>query len=515
MAVTETTGASRRGLVLVALMLTMALSAMDTTIVATAVPQIVDDIGGFSLFSWLFSIYLLTQTVTIPVYGKLADLYGRKPVLLAGIVVFLVGSALCSSAWSMVALIAFRALQGLGAGSIQATVQTVAGDLYSLEERGRVQGWLSSVWGIAAIAGPTLGGLFADYATWRWIFLVNLPIGAVALLLIMRHLHDEAAHRRHKVDYLGSMCILLTCGALVFGLLQGGVAWPWWSAQSVTVFALTAVLAAVTVAVERRAREPVVPGWVWRRRVLAGSNLSYLGLGLMVIGPSTFLPTYAQTVLGLGAVAAGFVLASMSLTWPLASALCSRLYLRIGFRDTALLGTVIALVAAAAFPLLGYRCPVWQPVALTMLLGVGFGLLSTPIVVGLQSTVPHHERGVATGSIMFCRYLGQSLGAAVFGAIANATLRHRLQMAPARLHALLPPHIDQITPAIVGRRLHPSALNYLRHAMDAATSHVYLGIAACAGLTLVALAVVAPRRFPLLEPASTAAAAEVPGTVAD
>ena len=490
-------------------MLTMALAAMDTTIVATAVPQIVDDIGGFSLFSWMFSMYLLTQTVTIPVYGKLADLYGRKAVLLAGIVVFLAGSALCSAAWSMVALIAFRALQGLGAGSIQATVQTIAGDLYALEERGRVQGWLSSVWGIAAIAGPTLGGVFADYATWRWIFLVNLPIGAGALLLIVRHLHEAPAHRRHRIDYPGSVLILLACAATVFGLLQGGVEWPWWSAQSVAVFAGAAVLVIAAVAVERRAAEPVVPGWVWRRRVLAGSNLSYLGLGLMVIGPSTFLPTYAQTVLGLGAVAAGFVLASMSVTWPLASALCSRLYLRIGFRDTALLGAAIAFVAVAAFPLLAYRCPVWQPVALTMLLGAGFGLLSTPIVVGLQSTVPYQERGVATGSIMFYRYLGQSLGAAIFGALANAVLRGRLRDAPSALQGRLPHGIDQVTPSIVGHRLSPPALSYLRHAMDAATSRVYVALTVCVLLTVLALVAVTPRQFPLLTaPAEAPAPAE-------
>src|SRR3954467_3435672 len=205
----EQSGApSRRGLVLVGLMLTMALAAMDTTIVSTAVPQIVDSIGGFSIFSWLFSIYLLPPTVTIPVYGKLADVYGRRPVLLVGIVVFLAGSVLCSAAWSMVVLIVFRGLQGIGAGAIQATVQTVAGDLYSLRERGRVQGWLSSVWAVAAVAGPTLGGLFAAHVSWRWIFLINLPIGAVALTLIVRFLHEgRGPARRHRIDYAGSALI--------------------------------------------------------------------------------------------------------------------------------------------------------------------------------------------------------------------------------------------------------------------------------------------------------------------
>jgi EmrB/QacA subfamily drug resistance transporter len=501
---------SNRGLVLVALMLTMALSAMDTTIVATAVPQIVDEVGGFSLFSWLFSIYLLTQTVTIPVYGKLADLYGRKPILLIGIVVFLAGSALCSMAWSMIALIAFRAVQGVGAGSIQAVVQTVAGDLYSLKERGRVQGWLSSVWGIAAIAGPTLGGLFADYATWRWIFLVNLPIGVFALALLVRHLHEVTVRRAHTIDYLGSVGVLLACGVLVFALLEGGVDWPWLSARSIGCFALALVFAAATVAIERRAKEPVVPGWVWRRRVLAGSNVSSLLLGLLVIGPTTFLPTYAQTVLGYGAVAAGFVVASMSITWPLASALCGSLYLRIGFRDTALIGAALTVVGVGAFALLPYRAPVGAAVALTMVLGAGLGLLSTPIVVGLQSSVVQAQRGVATGAAMFCRFLGQSLGAAVLAAILNGTLREHLRAAPAPLRGSLPASVDQITPAIVGRKLPAPALDYLRHAMDAATSHVYVGLTVVGVLSLLALLFVVPRHFPLVETADTGAEAPLP-----
>ncbi|MCW2675322.1 MAG: arabinose efflux permease family protein [Modestobacter sp.] len=487
---------ARRGLVLAALMLTMALAAMDTTIVATTVPQIVGDIGGFSLFSWLFSVYLLTQTVTIPIYGKLADLYGRRPVLLIGIGAFLLASALCSLAWSMVALIAFRALQGIGAGSIQATVQTVAGDLYSLEERGRVQGWLSSVWGVAAVAGPTLGGLFADYASWRWVFLVNLPIGAVALLLLVRHLHEAAAPaRQHRIDYLGSAGTLLACAVLVFALLQGGVEWAWLSVPSIGCFALAAVLVVGTIAVERRAAEPVVPGWVWRRRVLAGANLSYVGLGLLVIGPSTFLPTYAQTVLGYGAVAAGFVLASMSVSWPLAAALCSHLYLRIGFRDTALIGAVLALAGVGGFVLLPYAAPVWAAVASTLVLGAGLGLISTPLVVGVQSTVVRGERGVATGSLMFCRFLGQSLGAAVFGAIVNSTLRARLAHAPGSLGGL--PPADGVTSVLVGGQEPPRVGDYLRHAMDAATSSVYLALTVVGALTVLAV-LVTPRRFPVL-----------------
>jgi|tagenome__1003787_1003787.scaffolds.fasta_scaffold20980186_4 EmrB/QacA subfamily drug resistance transporter len=499
---------SRRGLVLVGLMLTMALAAMDTTIVATAVPQIVDSIGGFSIFSWLFSIYLLTQTVTIPVYGKLADVYGRKPILLVGIVVFLAGSALCSGAWSMVALIAFRALQGIGAGAIQATVQTVAGDLYSMRERGRVQGWLSSVWAVAAVAGPTLGGLFADYASWRWIFLINLPIGAVALTLIVRFLHEAPnVARRHRIDYAGSALILASCGLLVFGLLQGGTAWAWTSPASIACFVGAAVLVAATVAVEQRAAEPVVPGWLWRERVLAGSTLAYVTLGLLVIGPSAFLPTYAQTVLGLGAVAAGFVLATMSISWPLAAALCSRVYLRIGFRDTALIGAAVAFVGVGSFLFLPFSPPVWTVVGSTLVLGAGLGLISTPLIVGVQSAVPHERRGVATGSLMFGRFLGQSLGAAIFGAIVNSTLQHHLAAAPAALGRALPGSVDAVEPAVEGGRLPAAVLHFLQVALDAATHHVYAAltvVAVLAGLVLL----ICPRKFPVYQVAAPVAADE-------
>src|SRR5580698_1241619 len=242
--------------VLIALMTAMALAAVDTTIVSTAIPQVVRDLGGFSLFSWVFSSYLLTQTVTIPICGKLADQWGRKPVLIVGTIVFLAGSTLCASSWNMVSLIGFRGLQGIGAGAIMATVNTLAGDLYELKERGRVQGWLSSVWGISAILGPVLGGSLAQYASWRWIFVINLPVGAVSLTLIGRRLHERVVRARHQVDVLGGVLILIAAGSLVFGLLQGGVAWAWLSVPGVAVFAVTAAATAAAIMVERRAAEP-------------------------------------------------------------------------------------------------------------------------------------------------------------------------------------------------------------------------------------------------------------------
>src|SRR5580692_11015011 len=305
-------GNAHRRPILIALMVTMALSVVDNTIKTKAKPQVVHDLGGFTLFSWVFSGYLLAQTVSIPIYGKLADQWGRKPILIFGTVLFLTGSALSAASWDMVSLICFRALQGVGAGAIMATVNTLAGDLYELKERGRVQGWLSSVWGISAVFGPTLGGSLAQYASWRWIFLINLPLGAASIAMIGRFLHERVERTRHRIDVAGAAAVLVAAAALVFGLLQGGVAWPWWSPPSIAVFAVAALAAAAAVVAERRAAEPILPPWLWRQRALAGSGLAALGLGLLVIGPTTFLPTYGQLVLGLGAVAAGAALPTVS-----------------------------------------------------------------------------------------------------------------------------------------------------------------------------------------------------------
>ncbi len=498
-------GAHRRP-ILIGLMMTTGLSAVDTTIVSTAIPQVVHDLGGFTLFSWVFSSYLLTQTVTIPIYGKLADHWGRKPILIAGSVIFLAGSALCASSASMISLICFRGLQGLGAGSINATVNTLAGDLYEIEERGRVQGWLSSVWGVCAVFGPALGGSLAEYASWRWIFLINLPVGAAAIALLSRHLHERVVRTRHPIDAAGALAVLLAAGALMFGLLQGGVAWSWWSPPSVAVFAVAVAAAGAAVVAERRAAEPILPAWLWRRRALAGSGLASAGLGLLVIGPTTFLPSYGQLVLGLGAVAAGAVLGTMSFGWPLATSQSARLFLRLGFRDTALIGAGICLAAVAGFPLLPVQAQVWQPVADTFVLGAGLGLLSVATVVGAQSTVGWDQRGVVTGSVMFCRYLGQSLGAAIFGAIFNSTLNARLRGAPPRLRPYLPGSVSGIS-ATIGRTSGAGpALGYLRSAISAATHDVYLGLVVCA-LASIAAIVVIPRR---VTPAASGRPAEEP-----
>ncbi|MGW6709967.1 MFS transporter [Streptomyces sp. NPDC054956] len=487
-----------RTAVVAALMLAMGLVALDGAIVSTAVPQIVGDLGGFAVFSWIFSGYILASTVTLPVYGKFSDTYGRKPVLLFGISLFLVGSLLCAAAWSMAALIAFRILQGLGGGALQGTVQTLAADLYPLKERPRIQARMSVVWATSALAGPALGGLIASYADWRWVFLLNLPLAAGALWIINRHLVEPTRPpgRSGPVDWAGALGVFACGGLLLFALVQGGVAWPWLSAPSLGLFGASAALGALVVRIERRAAQPILPGWVWRRRTIAAVNLSMAALGLLMVAPIVFMPMYAQTVLGLGPTGAGLVTSAMTLTWPISAAFAQHVYRRIGFRNTAATGVALAALILGAFTLLPYPAPVWQPVLIMLLLGGALGLYQLPLIVGVQSTVGWAERGTTTASVLFCRNVGQSVGAALLGAVANATIAGRLADAPV---PGLPAHLDDVAKALdQPQLLSPDAAEFLRRAVAAAGDHIFAGATLAAVAAALILLLVAPRRFPVL-----------------
>lgn len=417
---------SERGPILLAVMLSLGLVAIDSTILATAVPAVVDDLGGFTQFPWLFSVYLLAQAVTVPVYAKLADQYGRKPVMLVGIGLFVLGSLLCGLAWNMGALIAFRAVQGLGAGAVQPMSMTIVGDIYSLEERAKVQGYVASVWAMSAVIGPTLGGVFADYVSWRWIFLINLPLGLLAAAMIWRNFHERVERRAHKIDYAGS--VLLTGGGvlLLLALLEGGVRWGWSSPVSIVLFASSVALLAGFVLVERRAAEPVLPLWLFRHRVVVAAMVTSLVVGVLMMGLSTYIPLYAQSVLGYGAVVSGFALAAMTLGWPIAASNSGRLYLTIGFRATMLIGGAIGAAGAALLLLIGPDSSIVLLALPCFVMGLGFGLVASPSIIAAQTSVTWQDRGVATGSTMFARSVGSALGVAIFGAIVNHEVASRL-----------------------------------------------------------------------------------------
>jgi len=288
---------SKRGPILISLMLATGLVAIDATILATAVPTIVGDLGGFAQFPWLFSVYLLAQAVSVPLYAKLSDTVGRKPIILVGIALFLLGSILCGLAWSMPALIAFRAVQGLGAGAVQPMAVTIAGDIYTVVERAKVQGYLASVWAVSSVVGPTLGGVFSQFLSWRLIFFVNIPLCILAAVLLMRTFHEKIEPRRHRVDYLGSILLTGALTLLILAVLEGGQSWAWNSPQSIGAFGLGALLLAAFIWAETKAAEPVLPLWVISRRLLLSTSLIGLGVGAILIGLTSFVPTYLQGAL--------------------------------------------------------------------------------------------------------------------------------------------------------------------------------------------------------------------------
>jgi len=429
---------SERGPVLLAVMLSTGLVAIDATILAAAVPAVVRDLGGFSQFPWLFSIYLLAQAVSVPIYGKVSDRVGRKPMMLLGVALFVVGSLLCGLSWSMGSLIAFRALQGLGAGAVQPVGMTIVGDIYSVAERAVVQGYLAAVWAISSLVGPTLGGVFADYASWRWIFLVNLPLGALAAWMLWRRFEEQPRARgaRPPVDVLGTALMLVGTVALLVALLEGGVLWDWASPVSIGLLVGSVLVLVAFVLVERRAADPVLPLWVFRHRVVGAAMLTSLVVGVLLLGLTSYVPLFAQGVLGTGAIVAGFALAAMTIGWPIAATTSGRLYLRFGFRATMLVGSVIALAGAALLLTLDSSSSVLHLAAPNFVMGLGFGYVASPAIVAAQSSVGWERRGVATGATLFARSVGSAVGVAAFGAIANTVVRNRLGSEPTSLESL-------------------------------------------------------------------------------
>ncbi|WP_246200796.1 MDR family MFS transporter [Agromyces allii] len=403
-------------------MLSTALVAIESTILATAVPSIVADLGGFSQFPWLFSIFLLAQAVSVPVYAKLADTVGRKPIMLVGIGAFLVGSILAGFAWDMTSLIVFRAIQGLGAGAVLPVSITITGDLYSVRERARVQGYIASVWAASSVIGPSLGGLFAEYASWRWIFFVNIPLCLIAAWMLIRNYHEKVERQRHRIDFGGALVLTVGLTLLILAVLEGGQAWAWNSWQSIGAFALAAALLAVFVLIERRAAEPVLPLWLFSRRLLLTTSLISFGVGAVLIGLTSYVPTFLEMSAGASPLVSGLSVAALTLGWPISASQSGRLFLRIGFRNTAFIGLGIALVGTAGLVAASLvPNPITSALA-CFIVGLGLGLVASPTLIAAQSSVAWSDRGVVTGANMFLRSMGSAVGVAVFGAVANGII---------------------------------------------------------------------------------------------
>jgi EmrB/QacA subfamily drug resistance transporter len=406
----------RRRLVTAACMMAMFMAAVEVTIVATAMPTIVAELGGARFFSWVFAAYLLTQAVTTPIYGRLADIYGRKPVFVAGSSVFLVGSAACGFTWSMASLVVFRIIQGLGAGCIQSVATTIVGDIYAPSDRARVQGWLSGVWALAAIIGPILGAFIVEQLHWAFVFWINLPIGAVTIWLLCVFLNEEFHRREHQIDYLGSLLLMLGLGAIMTVMVQAQSLGPLVAA----LLTGTGLGALAWLAVqERRTQEPVIPMALLRNRVIAIGNLGSLTIGALLMCVVGFLPTYVQAAMGRSAATAGFLVATLSVAWSCGSIAAGRVMAKTSYRWTAVAGALALLAGAALLIMLDPHNGLADITAGALLIGIGMGACNIAFLLVVQGSVGWSERGVATASTLFSRTIGQTIGAGLAGAILN------------------------------------------------------------------------------------------------
>jgi len=424
---------THRGIVVAALLLAIVMSAMEATVVGTAMPTVIAELGGLLLYGWVGSTYLLASTVSVPLYGKLADLYGRRPVMLFGIVLFLVGSVASGFASSIEILIAARTLQGLGAGAIQPVTFTILGDLFALEERGRVQAFFGAVWAMAGAFGPILGGILVDQLSWRWVFWINVPFGLASALVLLRAYHETRARRAVRLDWLGAL--LLTSGSIAL-LVAAQRTWPWFFLPAAIV------LLAAFVRVERTASEPVVPLDMVSDRAVLVASLSAVTLGAAMSVAVTFLPLEVQGVMGGSPTEAGSVLAPLLLGWPVASAITSRTVTRVGFRPPVIAGSVFvaaSLVALAwASEGAARSASLWPLRGAMGGLGFGMGLTVTSLLLAVQTSVEADRRGVATALQLFARSIGGALGVGAAGALFSAIVGAALS--EETVASLLDPH---------------------------------------------------------------------------
>jgi EmrB/QacA subfamily drug resistance transporter len=412
----------------VALLVTALVSAMDVTIVATVMPTIVGELGGLTLYSWVVAGYLLTSTTTVPIYGRLSDVYGRKPLFHVAMGVFLLGSVLCALAPSMELLIAARAVQGLGAGGLMTLVATLAGDLFPGEERPKIQGLISTVWGIASVLGPLAGSIIVSNASWRWVFWINLPIGIVAAAVLAATVHERVERRAQQIDYAGAGLLTLGIGALLLALVEGGER-GFGAPGVLALLGVAAALLAVLAWVEARAPAPVVPHRLLRQRLLGLASLAAATLGACVISASTYLPLLVQGAQGGTPEDVAWVTGAVSLAWTCGSIGVGRALARGGYRGAALGGMALLAIGGVALMRLGVDTPLPLIIAAGTVVGVGMGMTWTTLIVMGQSAVGWAERGAITGTLQFFQSIGGTLWVSLQGAVLSASVAASLHAA--------------------------------------------------------------------------------------
>jgi EmrB/QacA subfamily drug resistance transporter len=463
-------------------MMSISLAALDATVVATALPTIVGNLGGLNLFSWVFSIYLLTSTVGVPLCGKLADIYGRKPVLLAGCTVFLLGSFLCGLSQSMEQLIFFRAIQGLGAGAVMPVVMTVIGDLFPIEERARIQGLTSSVWGISGIAGPALGALLTESVGWRWVFYVNMPFGLAAILIFWYFFHEQVQKREHSLDFRGVALLSGAIVSLLLALLQSVDTYGWTGNETLILFGLALVLLSAFIWQERRAKEPLLPLQLFSNRIISIACLAGFTSGGLMFGISSYVPLFIQGVYGGSAIDAGLILGPVSVAWPVGSTIAGRLIPKVGYYPCAVLGAICLTIGPAILLLMDRDTTRLIPLTAVVFEGLGMGLSMSALIISVQNAVDWSQRGVATALTQFVRTIGGSIAVAIMGAMLTAQLSNRFERiegVPAGTEA------NDLLNETTRSALPAEVLRAMQEALAASLHETYILVALCGALTLL------------------------------
>ncbi len=403
-------------------MLAVALAALDVTVVATAMPTIVSELSGVALYSWLVSIYLLATTTSTPLYGQLADNWGRKPILIFGIVLFTAASLLCARATTMTQLIVFRGLQGFGAGAVMPMTMTIIGDLFPVAERAKYQGIFGGVWGVSSIVGPALGAIILKFWNWHGIFLINLPVGLAALLMITKVYHEHNISKHRTVDVWGALLMTIGIASLMLALerhspISSAEYWP---------YALAAVCFTMLIPVERMVKSPFLPIALLKRRIIGVGYIVALFGGMVQFGTSSFMPLFVQGAMGGTPTHVGLTMAPVALGWPIGSYLSGRMILKMGYKRVLALGMGIGVVSSSLLLLLNDQTHLASIMGIVFFIGLCMGLTATPIIIAVQNAVEWNQRGIATSLNMFSRTIGGVIGVAVMGAVLNSRLSQYL-----------------------------------------------------------------------------------------